>query len=54
MSPQERKIDWCTPNQLKMKHISVVGSEVKSKWLSRVRLSETPWMIQSVEFSRPE
>ena len=22
MSPQERKIDWCTPNQLKMKHIS--------------------------------
>ena len=22
MSPQERKIDWCTPNQLKIKHIS--------------------------------
>ena len=22
MSPQERKIEWCTPNQLKMKHIS--------------------------------
>ena len=22
MSPQECKIDWCTPNQLKMKHIS--------------------------------
>ena len=22
MSPQERKIDWCTPNQLKVKHIS--------------------------------
>ena len=22
MSPQERKIDWCTPNQHKMKHIS--------------------------------
>ena len=22
MSNQERKIDWCTPNQLKMKHIS--------------------------------
>ena len=21
-TPQERKIDWCTPNQLKMKHIS--------------------------------
>ena len=23
MSPQERKIDWCTPNQLKMKHLSI-------------------------------
>ena len=22
MSPKECKIDWCTPNQLKMKHIS--------------------------------
>ena len=22
LGPQERKIDWCTPNQLKMKHIS--------------------------------
>ena len=22
MSPQESKINWCTPNQLKMKHIS--------------------------------
>ena len=22
MSPQERKIDWCTPNQLRMQHIS--------------------------------
>ena len=22
MSPQECKIDWCTPNELKMKHIS--------------------------------
>ena len=22
LSPQELKIDWCTPNQLKMKHIS--------------------------------
>ena len=22
MSPQECKINWCTPNQLKMKHIS--------------------------------
>ena len=23
MSPQERKIDWCTANQLQMKHISL-------------------------------
>ena len=28
--------------------------EVKWKSLSRVRLFVTPWIIQSMEFSRPE
>ena len=29
-------------------------TEVKGKLLSPVGLSETPWTIQSMEFSRPE
>ena len=51
MSPQECKIDWCTPNQLKMKHISLHWIHrhlafhiIYNKWLDILYNNpEIPW-----------
>ena len=51
MSPQECKIDWCTPNQLKMKHNSIHWSHchlafhiIYNRWLDILNNNpEVPW-----------